>query len=548
MCRSRGSAARIDMKLISDPSRLTRRLLAAFVLVLVWAISSGRLVWEGPLPRLPGMRLASFQVAANAPKADVHPEVLNLQQSFSQVADLVKPAVVSISTVHFEKMTRSNPQFFFGDPMEQFFNQYFGGNGGSDENPSEGRVPGSSPRPFKMEGVGSGVIIDPNGLVLTNEHVVRDADQIKVLLYDQDGVKTDYTGRVVGKDARTDIAVVRIRAGHKLPFVALGDSDKVRVGDWAIAIGSPFNLAQTFTVGVISAARQSLVIEDKEYRNLIQTDAAINRGNSGGPLLNIRGEVVGINTAIYAPTGVFAGIGFAVPINQAKAILGDLVEHGHVVRGWLGVELAHEITPAMIKAFALPDTHGALVNNVMKKSPSDKAGLRRGDVIRTFDGTPVETSDKLQALVARTTPKKTIRLDIIRDKKKMTLTLVLGERPESADTGGEKAAPSDSSPVEKGGHKDWLGLHVVPLTPEIVENAHQPEDAEGVMVTDVDSTKAGEDIGLMPGDIIRAVNQMPTPSLETFSAATAKVRLSEGVVLDILRQGQPLYLSYTKAD
>jgi serine protease Do len=464
------------------------------------------------------------------PVAEVHPEVLNLQASFAKVAQLVKPAVVSITTTHVEQV-QEQPQFFFGDPLEQFL--------GPQSMPRSGRK-------FKMEGMGSGVIIDPDGLVLTNEHVVHDADDIKVVLYDQTGEKTEFTGRVVGKDARTDIAVVRIKAGHKVPFVALGDSDKVQVGDWAIAIGSPFGLSQTFTVGVISAARQNLEIEDREYHNLIQTDAAINMGNSGGPLLNIRGEVVGINTAIYAPTGVFAGIGFAVPINQAKAILNELVEKGHVVRGWLGVELGKEITPAMVKAFGLPDSKGALVNSVMKNSPAEKAGLKRGDVIRSVDGIPVVSSDKLQASVSRMSPKKKVEMEVLRARKKVTLTLVLGERPDSADEGDEEeSARSHNKDNQNGGHL-WLGAHVDVLTPELAESFRQPTDVEGVIVTDVDGASDAEEIGLAAGDIICAVNQEPTPDLAAFSKVTGKVKLSEGVVLDIVRQGHPLYLSYTK--
>jgi len=488
----------------------------------------------------PAMRVAAYTVPSNnGPIAEVHPEVLNLQASFNRVAELVKPAVVSVATTHVEKVTQEMPQFFFGDPMEQFFEE---------GNPYEGQGrPHVRPRQFKMEGVGSGVIIDADGLVLTNEHVVHDADQIKVLVYDNDGNKKEYTGTVVGKDARTDVAVVRIHAGHKLPFAALGDSDKVKVGDWAIAIGSPFGLAQTFTVGVISAARQSLEIEDHEYKNLIQTDAAINRGNSGGPLLNIHGEIVGINTAIYAPTGVFAGIGFAVPINQAKSIMQDLLNKGHVTRGWLGVELGREITPAMVNAFGLPDTRGALVNTVMKGSPAEKAGLKRGDIIRLYDGKPVESSDKLQNLVTQTAPRKSIPLEILRNHRKMTLTLVIGERPESADTGGNDGEPSENETKEgKTSQQEWLGAHVINLTEDLAENFRQPQDAEGVVVTDVDGGSVAEDMGLAAGDLIRAVNETPTPSVSAFAAVTKKASLSQGVVLDVLRQGHPIYLSYTK--
>jgi serine protease Do len=518
------------------PFSMSQILLAVLVVSLYWGFHTGRFIWTGL-----GFHLATYQVPTEGPTAAVHPEVLNLQASFAKVAELVKPAVVSITTVHVES-AREMPQFFFGDPFEQFFEQF--------------APPGTSPygRPrvtprqapkFKMEGMGSGVIIDPTGLVLTNEHVVRDADEIKVIMYNKEGEKTEYAGKVVGKDARTDIAVVRIKAGHKLSFAALGNSDKVEVGDWAIAIGSPFGLSQTFTVGVISAARQSLEIEDREYHNLIQTDAAINRGNSGGPLLNIRGEVVGINTAIYAPTGVFAGIGFAVPINQAKAILDELVEKGHVVRGWLGVELAHEISPAMVNAFGLPDTKGALVNSVMKNSPAEKAGLVRGDVIRSFDGKPVVSSDKLQAIVSQTPPKKKIEVELMRGRRKVTLSLVIGERPESADTGGEPSAPASKN-EGKDTEKIWQGAHVSAVTPEMAENFRQPEDASGVIVTEVESGSRAEEMGLAPGDIIRAVNQEPTPNVAAFVRATGHVKLSEGVVLDVVRQGRPFYLSYTK--
>jgi serine protease Do len=488
---------------------------------------------------------AAYTVPVGGPTTEVHPEVLKLQESFAQVAELDMPSVVSISTIHME--SAPDQQFYFGDPMEQFFGQFFNGQEPNNASPYGQQMPRRS-RPYKLEGMGSGVIIDPDGLVLTNEHVVHDADQIKVTLYDHAGKKTDYTARVVGKDARTDLAVVRIHAEHKLPFAALGDSDKSKTGDWAIAIGSPFGLAQTFTVGVISAARQSLTIEDKEYHNLIQTDAAINRGNSGGPLLNIRGEVVGINTAIYAPTGVFSGIGFAIPVNQAKAILQELINKGRVVRGWLGVELAREITPAMVRAFSLPDTQGALINEVMKNAPAEKSGLKRGDVIRSFGSQAIESSDQLQTLVAQTPPNQSVPLKIIRDHKEMTLALVLGERPESVDNDAE-AAPSDEEAVpsdKKMDQKEWLGAHLVKLTENQMDQLNLPENTEGVLVADVDGGSHAEDVGLAPGDLIRSVNQIPTPDLATFSKATANLDLSQGVVLDILRQGHPMYLSYTK--
>lgn len=487
---------------------------------------------------------ANFKQPTPGPTAEVHPEVLNLQASFSRVAELVKPSVVSISTIHIQKMPQGYPEFYFGDPMEDFF-EFFGNPGA--------RTPHSAPRSrarpqeFKTEGVGSGVVIAPEGLILTNEHVVRGADEIKVTIYEKSGDKKEYTGQVVGKDARTDLAVVRINAGRKLHHAALGDSENVKVGDWAIAIGSPFNLAQTVTVGVISADHQSLVIEGREYRNLIQTDAAINRGNSGGPLINIRGEIVGINTAIYAPTGVFAGIGFAVPINQAKAILDDLVQKGHVVRGWLGVELAREITPAMVKNFGLANTQGALVNDVMKGSPAEKAGLKRGDIVLSFGGQTIKSSEELQNKVSQTPPKKSVPVEIIRDRQKQKLILVLGERPESLDSGEKEELPGRSNSKEsKKDSKDWLGAKIVTLNEELAQQAQQPRDAMGVLVFDIEPGSDADEIGLLQGDVIRGVNQMPTPDLASFRKASESVKLKQGLVLDILRQGRPIYLSYMK--
>lgn len=499
----------------------SRIILLLLVGLLYWSFKSGHLIWTGS-----GLRLAAYRLPDKAPIAEVHPEVLNLQSSFATVAEMIKPAVVSISTVHIEEVQQA-PQFYFGDPFEQFF-QYFG-----QEGMPRQRGGMAHPRRFKSEGVGSGVIIDPEGLVLTNEHVVRGADEIKVMLYDKDNNKKEYAGRVVGKDPRTDLAIVRIKPSGKLPFAALGDSENVKVGDWAIAIGSPFGLAQTVTVGVISAARQSLAIEDREYRNMIQTDAAINRGNSGGPLINIKGEVVGINTAIYAPTGTFAGIGFAVPINQAKEILNDLVNKGHVVRGWLGVELGRDIPPAMAKQFGLPDEKGALVNRVLKDSPAEKGGLKRGDVIRAIDGKPVESSDTLQRYVAQLAPKRKIELEILRGRKSLTLSVVMGERPDSADTG--KDSTEGPSKDESGKGKTWQGARVVPAS-----------DADGVQVVSITNNSQAEEIGLMVGDIILGINQEATPDVETFARVSSRAKLSEGVVLDILRQGRPLYISYTK--
>jgi serine protease Do len=356
-----------------------RRLIVAFSIGLLVAWGFSRQKWTLQLTPI------AFHPSPGglAPQpVQVHPEVLNLQESFSQVAESVKPAVVSITAVHVEKFqAQENPfEFFFWDP-DEMFEQFFN----APQQPGSRRRPqkqAPAPRQFqrKVPGTGSGVIIDPDGYILTNEHVVRDAQEIKVSLADDPDKTID--GKVIGRDERTDLAVIRIKASRKLPYARLGDSGALKVGDWAIAIGSPFGLAQTVTVGVISATRQNLPIEGRAYKDLIQTDAAINPGNSGGPLLNIRGEVIGINTAIYTPSGGFAGIGFAIPIDRVKEILPQLRTKGKVVRGWIGVILEDKIDEATAKVFGAPDQEGSLVKEALPDYPAARAGLKRGDIIR----------------------------------------------------------------------------------------------------------------------------------------------------------------------
>ena len=452
-------------------------------------------------------------------------EVVNLQEAFALVSAAVKPAVVNISTVQLIEETHPPFEFYFGDPFEEFFEEFFGY-----PRRQERRSP---PKKYqrRFEGTGSGVIIDPEGYLLTNEHVVRGATEIRVTL---SGEKEKYTGKVIGKDERTDLAIVKIKPKNKLPAVKLGDSDKIQVGNWAIAIGSPFGLEQTVTAGIISAVRQRLIIEGREYKDLIQTDAAINRGNSGGPLVNIHGEVIGINTAIYAPTGVFAGIGFAIPINQAKEILEDLIHKGKVVRGWLGVEIK-EIDSAIQKQFGLPDKEGALVNNVLKNSPAEKAGLMRGDVIRNFDEKKITNPQELQEIVAHTAPNKKVKVEIIREQKTKIIELTLAEMP----TKIEEVA---TVPEEK--KEEWWGMRVSNLASELAVKYGLPKEEKGVVVIEVESGSKAEEMGLEKGDLIKAINRQPVNEVGDFARISKKVKLSEGVVFDINRRGRLLYLSY----
>ena len=458
--------------------------------------------------------------------------VIELQEAFANVAQVVKPAVVNISAVQILKMEVPYYEFFFGDPFEDFFDEFFG-------RPRRER-PQPERREFerKAEATGSGVIIDPEGYILTNYHVIAGAEDIKVTL--SNGVEKKYDAEVIGKDARTDLAVIKIKSKEKFPAAKLGDSDKIRIGDWAIAIGSPFGLQQTLTVGVISAKRQSLFVEGKEYRDMIQTDASINRGNSGGPLVNIRGEVIGINTAIYAPTGVFAGVGFAIPINSAKEILGDLIEKGKVVRGWLGIEI-REVDEVIAKQFNLPKKEGVLVNRVMEDSAAEKGGMKRGDVIIKFGDREVKNVRDLQDVVAGTAPGKKVKVMVIREKKEVPLDIKLEEMPEPTEEA--RVREKEVEREKEGEFEEWLGMRVETLTPALARQ-YGITDKEGVVVAGIEIGGKAEEMGLVEGDLIRSVNRQSTGNVTEFRKVIKKVNLSEGVIFDIVRGGRPIYVTY----
>lgn len=445
---------------------------------------------------------------------EVHPDVANLQDSFAKVAELAKPAVVNISAVHVAKESDNPNEFYFGDPNE-FFYRYFG------ERP-QGRQP---PREERSEGTGSGVIIDPEGYILTNNHVVQGADQLTVTL----STDKSYKGKVIGTDPRSDLAVIQIKTSNPLPFIPLGDSSAIRIGDWALAIGSPFGLEQTVTAGIISAIRQSLNIEGKNFANLIQTDAAINRGNSGGPLVNLKGQVIGINTAIYAPTGVFSGVGFAIPVNNAKRILKDLIEKGYVERSWMGIEIT-EVDEVLAQQFGLDATKGALINQVISGGPAEKAGLQRGDVIVGFDGKKIENVVGLQELVSTTPPKKKVDVDIVRDRKKKTISLTTAIMPNQP---GEKegSRPTENQDKDESRVFKWMG-------------ASFSQVGDNVVVAEVPANSDAAEAGFAEGDEIHSVNRQDIKSLKDLKKASESVKLKDGVVFDITRDGRSFYLTY----
>jgi Do/DeqQ family serine protease len=331
------------------------------------------------------------------------------ENPFIRVAEIVTPAVVNISTVTTGKGRSPSEQFhpFGNEPFfRDFFDRFFEG----------------MPRHRRQTSLGSGVIIDKSGLILTNNHVIKDADEISVKFADKQEAK----GKVVGTDPKSDLAVIRVSTKEDLPVVALGDSDRLHVGEWAIAIGNPFGLDHTLTVGVISATGRSEV-GIAAYENFIQTDASINPGNSGGPLLNIRGEVIGINTAIVASA---QGIGFAIPVNMARKVMDDLVKKGRVTRGWLGIGI-QPLTPELAKGFGVGADEGILVNQVMPKSPAEAAGLKAGDLILSVDRKPVKDPRELQRIIAEAEIGRRIELIILREKAKREVTVQVGEMPAS---------------------------------------------------------------------------------------------------------------------
>lgn len=459
-------------------------------------------------------------------------DIYGLQQAIVDVVEKVKPAVVSITTVYRYKV--EVPNFYFGDPFEEFFKEFF-------DLPQ--RRPRRQYQEYRAEGGGSGFIISPDGYILTNEHVIANASEIKVIV-NVDGKEKEYNGKVIGRDPKTDIAVVKINAKN-LPYVKLGDSNKIRVGEFVIAIGSPFGLEQTVTSGIVSAIRQRVRIEGKEYKEFIQTDAAINRGNSGGPLCNLQGEVIGINTAIYAPTGVFSGIGFAIPINRAKEILDTLIEKGKVSRGWLGVEII-SVDEAIANQFGLPKKQGVLINRVVKNSPADKAGLRRSDIILSIRArnktTEINSPQELQDIVFSLPPNEKVELSIWRDRKEQKISVVLGELPESIS--GLPLKEERETTKEK---FVWLGYTFVNLTNDLRDKLSISDEIEGVVVESIDvRSKDYEDIGLLEADVIVEINQKKIKDIKDLRAVINNVNLKKGVVFDIIRNGRQMYLTYIK--
>ncbi len=432
--------------------------------------------------------------------------------SFSQLAKKASPSVVNISTVKVIKRGKRGPVPFGGplgpqDPFKDFFERFFGD---------------QIPRDFRQQSLGSGFVIDKDGFILTNNHVVENTEEIKVKLAD----KREYDAKIVGRDTKTDLALIRIESDHPLVPLSLGDSDKLYVGDWVIAIGNPFGLEATVTAGIVSAKYRD--IGAGSYDNFIQTDASINPGNSGGPLLNTAGEVVGINTAILSRSGGSVGIGFAIPINMAKDLLPQL-KKGKVVRGWLGV-MIQKITPDLKEKLDLKDEKGALVADVTAGGPAEEAGIKRGDVIISFDGEEIKEMHDLPYIVASTPVGKKVTVEIIRKGKKKSLQVKTGELKEE----DESPVVSEASPS--------LGLMVKEVTPELARNFGLSETS-GLVVVQVESNSPAGEAGMRPGDIILEVDQVSMKDLEQFNRKIEKYEEGDTILFLLNRSGTTLYLT-----
>jgi len=459
------------------------------------------------LGKVTGQHKGFITLTPNVPK-----QIAESSRAFSEIASSISPSVVNISTT---KIMKRESAPLLEDPFSEFFSPLHDF---------------KMPKKWKEQSLGSGVIISSDGYIITNNHVVEQADEIRVTLFD----KRSFKAKLIGADNKTDVAIVKIDADN-LYSVQWGDSDKLQVGEFVLAIGNPYGLSHTVTMGIISAVgRANVGIAD--YEDFIQTDAAINPGNSGGPLVNTKGELIGINTAIFSRSGGYQGIGFAVPSNMARLVMDQLIQKGKVTRGWLGVTI-QEITPELSQKFGLKTAKGALIGDVAKGSPAEKAGIKRGDIILEFNGKKVGDVGNLRNMVAQSKVGAQIPLTIMRSGKEYSLKVTTTELPKDATEATPGNAPEDSS------FEGLSGLNVIELTREISRQLGLPRDEKGVVVVRVDSGSSVEDAGMRKGDVIQELDRKKIAGLDDYNRVVAGVHSGDTVLMFVNRGGKKFYVT-----
>ena len=484
---------------------MKKRVLLGIGILLVGFLLGG-LTFYG-LGRITGQnRYMPYLSSPNVPH-----QLMESGKAFSEIVRAISPAVVNISTT---KVVRSDTGPSSEEPFFDLFSPFheFG-----------------MPKKWKERSLGSGVIVSPDGYIVTNNHVVEKADEIKVTLLDNRTLK----GALVGSDPKTDVAIIKI-AANDLPTVTWGDSDRLQVGEFVLAIGSPYGLSHTVTMGIISAVgRANVGIAD--YEDFIQTDAAINPGNSGGPLVNIKGELIGINTAIFSRSGGYQGIGFAVPSNMVRLVMDQLIRNGRVTRGWIGVSI-QELTPELAQEFGLTRTKGALVSDVVKDSPAGRAGIVRGDIILGLNGKEIKDVSSLRNMVAQSRAGSEIALKVLRSGKEFTVKVTIAELPREVAEVQPDQLPHDTDA------RVLTGLTVMDLSREIVRQLGFDKDEKGVVVVRVEPGSPADDAQIKKGDIIKEINKKEIYSLEGFNRIATNIKRDRSVLLFVNRGGKKFYV------
>jgi serine protease Do len=462
--------------------------------------------------------------------------------SLSPLVKKVLPAVVNISVLEradandqtADEGDNQIPGIQPGSPFDEFLKKFFEDRGLNPKSMPQSRA--------QRMALGSGFIIDPSGLVVTNNHVVGDAQSNKVTVIFQDDSK--HVAKILGRDTKTDLALLKIEATKPLPYVSFGDSGVEQVGDWVVAVGNPFGLGGTVSAGIVSARGRD--IHSGPYDDFLQIDAPINRGNSGGPTFNLKGEVIGINTAIYSPNGGSVGIGFAIPSNLAKPVIDQLRDHGKVSRGWLGVQI-QEVSPAIAKSLGLPNDHGALVADLTKGGPAEKAGIQQGDVIESFNGQDIAKLRDLTRAVAETPVGKTAKVKLWRKGHETTLEPLIAEQPANMDLVASNSGNNEEQPQAGPQKASALGLKLSPLTPELRKQFKVPASVKGVVVSQISDTSPLADVDLQAGDVIVSVNQEPvtTPKEAVAKLKAAQASADKSVLLQINRHGVNAFVAWS---